>query len=115
MYGILIMKILIKIAVATPVFMGAYLEFNTAFHVMDTRSLGHGLCHQLLFPGYYSTPVACNDLACSSQPIVFIGYTSHGLVKTTGWAMVVNRATFLAYHTCLHPDTRGMFFGRFIL
>jgi hypothetical protein len=109
MHGILVVKILIKVAIPAPVFVGAWPEVNASLKMVDARSLAGRKFLQFIFPGDDMSALPMRGDSFFPQVPVLLGHTPQCLIKATCRAIIVAFAILEANDTGLRPDTGTAF------
>ena len=110
-YRELIVKVLIKLAIGTLVFMGAGLKINPSSHMVEAGSLPGGQLFHFILPKDNFAPFSCGHYPFFSERSVFLSDTSHGAVKTTSRAMKIIGTKPAPNYPFLHPNA-GVVLGR---
>jgi hypothetical protein len=75
---------------------------------MQTGLLPGRQITQPIFPVNDLTAFTRGAFTLLAQPAVFAGCASHDPVISTGFALVIYFASFVAHHPGLHPDAGGL-------
>jgi hypothetical protein len=105
MNRVLIIEILVKIAIAASVVIGAGSEIDTPFHVMQAGLSSLGQFPHFIHPMNNLPAVPLGMFTPSSNLSVFKRNSLHGLVKMAARAVVFLAAEFVSDDSGLHPHT----------
>jgi hypothetical protein len=105
MYGMLIMKVLIKITIPALIIIRTHSKPDTPLHVVQAGPLTQRQFSHLFFPKKYFTPFTLRDLAFFPEPAILLRNPHHGFIETAGFTVKIMVTVFLVNYSGMHPYT----------
>jgi hypothetical protein len=105
MYAVLIIKILIKFAIAALIVLIAGPKINSSFHMVNAGPFCERKRLQSFMPENDISALTGGRAALCTYLLIFGSHTPHHGIKATGGAVIIDTAVFSTNYAGLHPDT----------
>jgi len=102
-HGELIVEILIEVALAAEIVIGAGAEGDSVFQVVQAWPFPRRQQFELFLPGHDGPTAAARRLSLQPPCLVIAGDPAQGAVEMAFGALVAHRAEFVLHDTGLHP------------